>query len=101
MATYDELTVIANSSGSALLSRIRVAGQMMAGAIVSESPVAANHAARLVWAKAAFSDPDKTARDLIWPVLYLNQAATKAAIEGAGDAAILTAVTTVVAALAV
>ncbi len=100
MATYDELATIADTSGGALLKRIKVAGQMMAGAIVAEAPATANHAARLAWARAAFADPDGTARSLVWPILYINQAATKAQIEGAADAAVLTAVTTVVTALA-
>lgn len=101
MATYDELATIAETSGSTLQKRIRVAGQMMAGAIVAEPNTTTKHAERLAWARAAFADPDGTARALVWPILYVNQTATKAQLEGASDALILAAVTTVVTALAV
>jgi hypothetical protein len=101
MATYDELATIANNSGGVLLTKIMVAGQMAAGAIVAESTGTANHAARVVWARSAFADPAAAARALIWPVLYLNKDFTKAQIEGAADTAVQTAVNTVVTALAV
>ncbi len=101
MATYDELATIANNSGGVLLTKIMVAGQMTAGTIIAEAPATANHTARLAWARTAFADPATAARSLIWPVLYLNKDFTKAQIEGAADAAVQTAVNTVVTALAV
>lgn len=101
MATYDELLTIATTSGSTLLNKINTAGQMAAGSIIAESAATPNHTARLAWARAALANPDRAAASLVWPVLYLNRAATKAQVEAATDAQVQSAVDSAVTALAV
>jgi hypothetical protein len=90
MATYDELLQASEHEG--LKRKMRVAVVVAAETIRNELGTVPNHAARLVWAKQCFQNPDAAARDMMWPVLAQNKAATLAAITGADDAAVQTAV---------
>lgn len=63
-----------------------------AAVIRAEDAQTANHANRLLWAKAAFADPKAMAERMVWAVLAANRSATRAQIEGATDAAVLSAV---------
>lgn len=90
MATYQELYDL--GSNSALRNRIAVACLIAAEAIRNEAAGTANHAARLVWAKAVFSGPESVATAMLMAVLAQNAAATVAQITGATDATIQIAV---------
>ena len=92
MATYDELLTIANSSGSALHSRIKVAVIVACDVIRTEAAGTANHANRLKWAAATLQSPDDAARRMLWAVLAQNRVATAAQITGADDATVQAAV---------
>ena len=90
MATYAEL--LTASSNEVLINKIRVAVVVAAEIVRTELSSVANHANRLVWAKAVFFNPDAEARRMIWAVLAQNRAATLAAIVGEDDATVQTAV---------
>lgn len=87
MATYDELLSIA-TTGTALISRMRVAAVIAAEKVRTEADTTANHANRIKWAKETFQNSEAAARDLLWIVLAQNKTATSAAILGATDAII-------------
>ena len=90
MATYDEL--LTANANTALLNKVRVAVVVAATAVMTESDQTANHANRLKWAKDVFADPGEAGKRMMWPVLAQNKAATLAAITGATDATVQTAV---------
>ena len=90
MATYFEL--LTASENSDLRNRIRVAVVVAAETIRTENPATANHTERLAWAKGAFASPDAAAETMMWPVLAQNKAAAYAAIVGASDASVQSAV---------
>lgn len=90
MATYAEL--LTASENPALNNKIRVACIIAAEKVRVEQSSVPNHAARLVWAKDVFANPDQEARRMLWAVLAQNQAATLAQITGASDSAVQTAV---------
>jgi hypothetical protein len=90
MATYAELTTASNNS--ALGARIAVACAVAADKIRLEADTTPNHAARVIWARAAFANPSTAAAGILWSVLAQNRAATLAQITGADDAAVQTAV---------
>lgn len=90
MATYAEL--LTASENSTLNQKIRVACIIAAEAIRTESGATTNHANRLIWAKAVFANPAAEAQRMLWAVLAQNKDATLAAITGATDAAVQTAV---------
>jgi hypothetical protein len=92
MATYDELLIIATSTGGALLSKIKVAVVVSCDTIRAEAVGATNHANRLKWAQETLRDPDAMARRMLWAVLAQNKAATPSAITTASDATVQTAV---------
>lgn len=90
MATYDELlTAITNDP---LTRKVRWAVVMAAESVRLEAINTPNHANRLIWAKAAYSDPDTVAARMIYPVLAQNAAQPIATITGATDAIVQTAV---------
>ncbi len=91
MATYDELLIIA-TTGDALIRKLRVAAVIAAEKIRTELDTVPNHANRLKWARATFQNGESAARDLLWIVLAQNRAATSAAIIGASDLTVQTAV---------
>lgn len=90
MATYAELFDL--RADSALRNRIAVACVVAAEAIRSEDAATANHANRLLWAKAVFANPVGEAERMLWAVLAANKALSEAQIKGASDAAVQTAV---------
>ncbi len=90
MATYTELYELRNNA--ALRNKVSVACVIASEAIRSESDQTANHANRLVWAKAVFADPEKESSRMLWAILAQNNSLTSAQITGAADSAILTAV---------
>ena len=90
MATYQELFDL--RSNDALRNKISVACIMAAEAIRTEDPGTANHANRLVWAKAVFADPNGEANRMLMAVLAQNAGFTVAQITGAADSVIQSAV---------
>lgn len=90
MATYAELLVAAENPD--LNNRIRVACIVAAETIRTELPSVANHANRMVWAKAVFANPVSEAQRMLWAVLAQNRAATLSQLTGATDATVQTAV---------
>jgi hypothetical protein len=94
MATYQEIADLCGDS--ALQARISAAIAAQALTITTELNSVANNANRLLWAKEAFADPRGMAGKMIMAVLISNVAATKAQIQAASDAQLLTAVQAVV-----
>lgn len=94
MATYAELSQIVGAG--TLRDRLSMAVAAQAEVIRTEDGGTANHANRLIWAQSAISDPRVWADKMIWAVMAQNAAFTKAQIEGASDASLLTAVSNVV-----
>jgi hypothetical protein len=90
MATYFEL--LTASENTDLRKKVKVACFVAAEAIRTENTGTTNHAARLTWAKGVFENPDRESNRMVWAVLAQNAAATYAAIIGATDAAVQTAV---------
>jgi len=90
MATYKQISDIANNN--ILLDQMSVAVAIHADVIRQEAGSVANHANRLIWAKATFSDPVAMASKMQWAVLAQNASATDAQIRAATDATILTAI---------
>lgn len=90
MATYTELNTIYEAG--TLIARITAAVAIQAEAVRNEAGATTNHTNRMIWAKQAFSDPRAMANRMMWAILAQNAAVTKANIETATDAAILTAV---------
>jgi hypothetical protein len=90
MATYDELLQAAGNTN--LLNKVRVATFVSATNIMTESNATANHVNRMLWAKSVFAEPTLAGSRMMWPVLAQNKAATLAAITGASDATVQTAV---------
>jgi hypothetical protein len=90
MATYAEL--LGASTDPTLNNKIRVAVVIAAEVVRTENGATANHANRLVWAAKVFDSPDSEAKRMIWAVLAQNSNATLAAILGASDATVQSAV---------
>ena len=90
MATYTELYGI--RSDSALRNRVTVGCIVAAEAVRNESDQTVNHANRLIWAALVFANPEHEAERMLWAILAQNNAATVAAITGASDATLQTAV---------
>jgi hypothetical protein len=94
MATYDELLLAAEDPG--LNKRVRVACVIAADSICNELATVTNHVNRMLWAKSVFQNPQTEAQRMLWAVLAQNKAASLAAIIGANDATVQTAVNTAV-----
>jgi len=94
MATFAEL--LTASTNDVLTQKVRVACVLAAEGVRTEDPGVANHALRLVWAKAVYANPEAEGRRMVWAVLAQNQAFTLAQITGASDATVLTAVSTAI-----
>jgi hypothetical protein len=95
MATYAELLTLWNDS--ALFNKIRVAVIVAAEKIRVESEATTKHAERLAWAKGAIQNPDVAAQVMLNAVLAQNAGVALAAITGATDAQVQTAVDNAVA----
>lgn len=90
MATYQELFSLRSNSG--LLNRVAVACVIAAETIRTEDPGITNHAARLVWAKATFSNPQVKAAQMWMTVLAANKDATLDQIQVVTDETLQTRV---------
>lgn len=90
MATYTELHGL--RADTALLAKIEVACWVACDTIRTEDAGTANHANRLKWAKAVLEDPKGMAYSMLPILLAQNKSATVAAINGATDASIQSAV---------
>lgn len=90
MATYAE--ILQASENDVLRNKVRVACVIAAEVVRTEAPAVANHANRLIWAKSVYISPEAVTQRMLWAVLAQNAAATLAAITGATDAAVQTAV---------
>jgi hypothetical protein len=90
MATYAEL--LQAEQDPILHNKLRVAVYIAAEMVRTESNTVTNHANRLVWAKNAYANPDIEVIRMKRAVLAQNQSATLAAIIGASDATVQTAV---------
>lgn len=92
MATYTELFSLINNDD--LHNRLAVAVAIAADGVRTDGAPPANQVARLVWAKEATRNPLDMANRMFWQLIAQNEAAALAAITGASDAALLTAVQT-------
>ena len=90
MATYAEL--LQASESATLNNKVRVACIIAAETVRTELATVTGHDKRLAWAKSVFSNPEAEARRMLWAVLAQNKAATLAAITGASDASVQSAV---------
>ena len=90
MATYQELFDL--RSNDALRNKVAVACIVASEAIRTEAVNTTNHAARLVWAKAVFQNPNSESERMLWAILAQNAALTVSQITTASDASIQTAV---------
>jgi len=84
MATHTELFEL--YSDSALRNRVEVALILAAEAVRSEDPATPNHAARLVWAREVFSNPQTWLMPTFRLLLAANHSEEAAQIAAASDA---------------
>jgi len=89
-----ELKALFNHSN--LQDRMQVACLVAAETIRSESVETPNHVNRLLWAKAAFTNPKSAADGMLKAILAANKDLDVAAITGASDTALQTKVDTAV-----
>lgn len=94
MATYEELASLMRHG--MLEAKIGVAAVIAAEAIRTEDGGTVNHANRLLWAKAAATNPKAAAAEILPLLLAQNKANTSIQIQDATDPAIQTAVDSVV-----
>lgn len=90
MATYTELFDLMNDS--ALRNRVSVACLVAAEAVRVEAAGTANHANRLLWAKATFADARGAGERMLPAILAQNSGLTRAQILAAADSALQSAV---------
>lgn len=90
MATYSELRSLFGHDD--LRNKIEVAVIVAAEAIRNEDGGTANHANRLLWAKAAFVSPRSVAERMLMCLLAANKTQAVGTITGASDATVQTAV---------
>lgn len=95
MATYAELLTAA--ANAALRDKVKVAVIVAAAGVRAEAWDTPGHGARLSWAKRAFADPDTEATRMLWALLAEFKDLPIAAITGATDAQVQTAVSNAVA----
>ncbi|HXH12336.1 MAG TPA: hypothetical protein VNP04_21530 [Alphaproteobacteria bacterium] len=95
MATLAELHTIlvrGDAQRQDLFNKVVAAVIKQAEAIRVEASTTANHANRLLWAKAAFHEPQAKAEEMWAALLAANAGATVTQILGASDTTIETAV---------
>lgn len=94
--TYDECLQALESS--ALRNRARVSVIALTNIIRTEGTGVTNHALRMAWAKAAALNPDYYVVPMLWQAIIQNQAsaANLAAVTGAADSAVQTAINSAV-----
>jgi hypothetical protein len=90
MATYAEL--LSAASNDALVQKVRVACFIAAEKVRTEINTTTNHAARLLWAKSVYANPEFEGKRMIYAVLAQNAVQPVAAILGASDALVQAAV---------
>ena len=90
MATYLELRGL--FADGTLKNRIEVACIVAAEGIRTEDEGTNNHANRLVWAKAAFTNPNVIRERMLMALLAANKDATVDTIQSVSDAALQTLV---------
>lgn len=90
MATYIEM--LSAAANDTLRQKVLVACLVAAEKIRLEATGTTNHALRLVWAKAAFANPEAESLRMVRAVVVQNAAFTLAQIIGATDASVQTAV---------
>jgi hypothetical protein len=90
MATYAEL--LQASANDTLRQKVRVGCVIAAEKVRTEAGTTTSHTARMAWAKAVYANPEAEGNRMVWAVLAQNAAATYAAIIGAADATVQTAV---------
>jgi len=90
MATYMELRQL--FSDGDLKNKIEVACIVSAEAIRTELASVPNHDNRLLWAKAAFSNPNSIREQMLMALLAANKDSTVAAIQSVTDGALQTLV---------
>ena len=90
MAELDELRELRDNSD--LLNKIEAAVWIAADTIRNESDQTANHANRLVWAKASIGNSEQVAEDMLKVLLAQNHTAAVGIITGADKTTILNAV---------
>lgn len=90
MATYAEL--LTASANDTLRQKVRVACVIAAEKVRTEATSVTNHTARMAWAKSVYANPEAEGIRMVWAVLAQNSAATYAAIIGASDTTVQTAV---------
>jgi len=88
MATYTELREL--FSDSTLRNRVEVACVVAAETIRTEAPAVDNHANRLVWARAAFTNPSGIRDAMLKALLAANKDAEVTSIQAVSDAALQT-----------
>jgi hypothetical protein len=67
MATYSQIYNL--HANSELRNKVTVACSIAAQAILSEATSTDNHAARLLWARAALVNPQEEATRMMWGIL--------------------------------
>jgi len=84
MATYTELRQLFASGD--LKNKVEVACIVAAETIRNEEAATDNHANRLLWAKAAFRNPNAIRDQMLMALLAANKSATVSEITGVDDA---------------
>jgi len=90
MATLSEIWTLLEDP--TLKEKVSAACLVAAEAIRTEDSGTANHANRLKWAKSVLKNPVQAGDDMLKAVLAANSSASLAAITGASDSTIQTAV---------
>ena len=90
MATYEELRGL--FSHGEMLNKVEVACIIAAETIRTEDGGTANHANRLLWAKAAFENPNQVREQMWKAMLAANESASVATLTTASDSVIQAAV---------
>lgn len=98
MATYSELLLA--SENEILRNKGKVACVIAAEAIRTEAGTVTNNANRRIWARQVLKNPDGDVTPMVWAVLAQNASATLAAIVGASDTQVQSAVNAAVDVLA-
>ena len=86
MAAYEDLRQLFGDSD--LQNKTDVAVIISAETIRTEDAGTTNHVKRLLWAKAAFSNPRGKSDEMLMALLASNSTATVEAIQGVTDAAL-------------
>ena len=86
MATYSELEDLFGDP--TLTAKCRVALIIAAQTVFDEDPATANHANRVIWARAVLSDTEPRVNAAVRAILAANASASVAQIQGATDTSV-------------